>query len=144
MNVYRVNEVWQLALVHSVRIANAIDLNIPLPGEFNEKIDGKYHYVLAEEGIEGLGTLRINFDHPDYAKIERVAVHPSHQGKGIGRIIIKEAEQWIKDAGYSKIVVHSKNSAQGFYQALDYDLDPTVHLEDGPDKKPQIYFKKDI
>lgn len=143
MEIYRVNEVWQLALVYQVRIADAKFLKVPISGEFNEEFGKVYEYVLIADGEQGMGTLRLNCDHEDFAKIERVAVIPEKQYKGYGRLLMAEAEAWIKDKGYKKIVIHSKYSASGFYEKLGYTMDEHIELDFGPDEKRQVYFSKE-
>lgn len=142
METYRVNEVWQLALVYQVRIAEAKFVHASLQEEFNEIYGKNYNYILIADGEKGIGTLRLNVDHADYAKIERVGVIPECQHQGIGREMIKEAEAWARDKGYEKIVIHSKYSAAGFYDKLGYLKNESVKLELGPDGKPQVYFEK--
>lgn len=109
----------------------------------NEEFGKVYEYVLIADGEQGMGTLRLNCDHEDFAKIERVAVIPEKQYKGYGRLLMAEAEAWIKDKGYKKIVIHSKYSASGFYEKLGYTMDEHIELDFGPDEKRQVYFSKE-
>lgn len=144
MKIYRVNEVWQLALVYQVRIKDAEFLKITLESEFNEEYGKNYSYILAADDELGLGTLRINFDNKEYAKIERVAVIPDYQNQGIGRKMMEGAERWIKDSGYNKVIIHSKYSASGFYEKLNYLPNKNIKLALGPDSKHQVYFSKNL
>lgn len=142
MQTYLVSEVWQLALVYQVRLANAQAVKVSLTEEFDEEYGKEYHYLLVVDGEQGVGSLRLNFDHETYAKLERVAVIPEYQGRGIGQAMIHEAEEWARREGYERIVLHSKHSANGFYEKLDYKKDESVELDLGPDGKRQIYFEK--
>lgn len=142
MGLYRVDQVWQLALVYEIRKNTATHLDIPLPGEYDEEYGKKYHYILLTDGEKGLGTLRINFENSDYAKIERVAVIKDQQFSGLGKQLMEEAEKWIKEKNYKKIIINSMYGAAGFYDKLGYSRDESIQLGYGPDGKRQIRFEK--
>lgn len=127
MEVLRVKEEWQRAGVYFVRAAEWLleeknkDKTPHLDGEFkDDKFDSKY--VLAIDEGRPLGTLRIN-EYGDHAKIERVCVLESARGKGVGRAIVFEAEKWISELGYKKILITSRQTAVGFYTSLGYIID---------------------
>ena len=61
--------------------------------------------------------------------IGRVVVLPEYRGKNLGRKVIGEAEQWIRELGYRKIVIDSRLEAVGFYEKLGYTrADDSVFL----------------
>ena len=72
--------------------------------------------------------------------INYLAVLPEHQGKGLGRVMMAEAERLLRDAGCPKInlQVRSSNSAViEFYRRLGYGVDDVVSMgkrlvHDGP------------
>ena len=142
MEICSVTEVWQAALVYEVRIKAFVEKqNIPIHLEFDEIYGEKYHYVLLYEGTQGIGTARINFSEKEYAKIERVAITPEHQQHGLGRQLIAAAEEWIREAGYQKIVITSQTQAAGFYEKLGYRIRTDIHLESDI---PIVYTEKNI
>src|SRR5690606_5193536 len=52
-----------------------------------------------------------------------VAVRPELQGTGLGRRLVTAAEEWLRDAGASRVrlMVRTSNAAvQGFYATLGY------------------------
>lgn len=59
-----------------------------------------------------------------------VAVRPALQGTGLGRRLVTAAEEWLRDAGASRVrlMVRTSNAAvQGFYATLGYaDVECTV------------------
>ncbi len=59
-----------------------------------------------------------------------VAVRPELQGTGLGRRLVTAAEEWLRDAGASRVrlMVRTTNTAvQGFYATLGYaDVECTV------------------
>ncbi|MFA9414812.1 GNAT family N-acetyltransferase [Streptococcus sp. E29BA] len=57
-----------------------------------------------------------------------LAVHPEHQGKGIGRCLIAGLEDEAKARGYAFIRLNSAShrlEAHGFYRRIGYDGDKT-------------------
>ena len=71
----------------------------PLNGEFDrwDTPDTPYILVLDEEGYP-VGTCRIHYlPELGVAKIERVCVLERCRGTGIGRLVIEEAENWIRE-----------------------------------------------
>ena len=63
--------------------------------------------------------------------INYLAVAPEHQGKGLGRAIMAEAERLLGASGCAKInlMVRTSNEAViGFYRALGYALEDVVCL----------------
>jgi hypothetical protein len=60
-----------------------------------------------------------------------VAVDPNSQGKGLGRIMMKAVEDWLRAAGVPKLqlLVRRENAkASGFYQSLGYEESTSVML----------------
>jgi ribosomal protein S18 acetylase RimI-like enzyme len=60
-----------------------------------------------------------------------VAVNPDHQGKGLGRIIMAAAEDWLRQTGVPKLqlLVRRENAKAGaFYQSLGYEEAAVVML----------------
>lgn len=53
-------------------------------------------------------------------KIRQVAVRPEFQGKGIGRLLIRDTEQDLALRGFAHLVLHVRMTAVGFYTKLDY------------------------
>lgn len=130
MKIIRVTEVWQLFLVFEIRKEAFVEgQSIPLNQEFDEVYGESYHYVLLYEEEQGIGTARINLTNSGYGKIERVAVIPTYQGKGWGRKVIEAAEEWIKEAGYTKAVITSQLKAASFYEKIGYIIQPDSQTE---------------
>jgi ribosomal protein S18 acetylase RimI-like enzyme len=53
-----------------------------------------------------------------------VATDPDHRGKGLGRAIMNDAEEWLRQAGIAKmqLMVRSDNTrVQAFYESIGYD-----------------------
>lgn len=60
-----------------------------------------------------------------------VAVNPTRQGKGLGRVMMAAAEDWLRAAGVPKLqlLVRRENAkASAFYQTLGYEESTSVML----------------
>ncbi|GAC1589216.1 MAG: GNAT family N-acetyltransferase [Ginsengibacter sp.] len=53
-------------------------------------------------------------------RLRQMAVLNSVQGKGIGATMMNYAENVARDNGYTKMVMHARKSAIGFYEKLGY------------------------
>lgn len=142
LEIYVVDQVWQLALVYEVRKETfVVGQGIPIEVEFDEKTGKTYQYVLLAEKGNGIGTARINTTHSDFAKIERVAIVPKFQFQGYGRKLIEAVEEVIRTQGYEKIVITSQVQARGFYERLGYQVNERIKLESSI---PTIYTEKNL
>ena len=131
MEVIRATETWSQAGVYYVRTEAMVNgFEIPLQGEFDSDTP-ESKYILVLDGVHPVETCRVHFiPEEHYAKVERVAVIESYRGKGVGRLAITAAEEWIREEGYHKVVITSRDEAVGFYQALGYTAD-FVRKEEG-------------
>ena len=129
MKVIRVTEEWQRAGVHYVRTEGMVkDFSLTLEGEF-EADTPESLYVLALAENLPVSTCRLKIvDASDgsgekVGKIERVATIPDYRSKGIGSLVIDEAEKWLKEMGAKKVLINSRTAAVRFYEKLGYKPD---------------------
>lgn len=125
--VIRATETYQQAGAYYVRIqAMARKYNIGLREEFDEydAPDTKY-IVLTDNGFP-IATCRILKRTDETAEIGRVVVLEDYRGKGLGKMVMESAEEWISELGYSTIVVESRDVAVGFYEKLGYVSDSSA------------------
>ncbi|MFW6287603.1 MAG: GNAT family N-acetyltransferase [bacterium] len=62
-------------------------------------------------------------------KMRQVAVKPEYRGKGIGRKMVEYTENYAIENGYSKINLHARKNAIGFYEKLGYRIIGDEFLE---------------
>jgi len=55
-------------------------------------------------------------------RLRQMAVLNNLQGKGIGRALMQFAENLARDRGYSRMTMHARVSATGFYEKLGYEV----------------------
>ncbi|MPZ54835.1 MAG: GNAT family N-acetyltransferase [Acidimicrobiia bacterium] len=73
-------------------------------------------FVYSDESLIGAG--RAIADGRDCAYIADVAVHPAHQGRGLGKAIIRRLVS-LAD-GHKKIILYANPGTEGFYAQLDF------------------------
>lgn len=125
MEIIRVEEIWQLAAVHYLRIQVALSLDIPVAGEIDEKPGEKVDYLLLMDGPAPVATGRLR-NHEGKAKFERITVAAGRQGQGIGRVLMRELEKWATELGFREVLITGKLEVRDFYLKLGYATDGTV------------------
>lgn len=73
-------------------------------------------FVRADDVLVGAG--RALADGLDCAYIADVAVHPDHQGRGLGRAIIRRLVDLAE--GHRKIILYANPGTEGFYTRLGF------------------------
>jgi len=73
-------------------------------------------FVHAGDALVGAG--RVLADGLDCAYIADVAVHPDHQGRGLGREIIQKLVALSR--GHKKIILYANPGTEGFYGRLGF------------------------
>ena len=132
MEIVRATEEYQRAGAYYVRIqAMARQHHIPLPEEF-DAIDGPgcRYIVVLDDGFP-VATCRWFETAPGEVEIGRVVVLPDYRGQHLGELVMREAEQWIRECGYRRIVLSSRVGVEGFYEKLGYGYNPAREAHSG-------------
>ena len=133
LKIYRIEkgaEPWKYKAYDYIRTdAFCIGQNIPIELEFShDEKEEDLQAVLLVENHKPVAGCRIAFPDEKTGKIERVCVVREKQKGGYGRILIQEAENWLKEYGINHIVISSQDRAAGFYEKLGYQLNPDADL----------------
>ena len=56
----------------------------------------------------------------DRMMLGRIVVLPEYRHQGIGTLVVREAETWAKELGFTKVVVESRDNKIPFYEPMDY------------------------
>jgi ribosomal protein S18 acetylase RimI-like enzyme len=109
----------------------------PMLRDYGPSIDAGATWV-AGSPIVAVLTL---YPHDDYLLIENVAVHPSAQGRGLGRVLMSFAEQEAARRGLTRTTLYTHEvmtENQAFYARLGYS-EVERRSEDG---YRRIYMEK--
>lgn len=151
--VMRATETWQQAGAYYVRIqAMARQYHITLREEFDEHDTPDTKYIVILDGDFPVATCRL-YELPEEASedtegkvtgeaaekdseegakadgavrammLGRIVVLPEYRKKGLGRLVVTEAEKWARELGCNKAVLDSRDVAVGFYEKLGYTAD---------------------
>lgn len=77
------------------------------------------HFVAYSDG-KPVGAARLRPYAPGVGKVERVAVHASERGTGLGRQIMLAMEETAREKGFAKLKLNAQTHAQRFYEKLGY------------------------
>ena len=97
-----------------------------------KRIQGGQCFVVAS-GSELVGTIVVQptyekneceyFTRPQVAAAHQFAIHPDHQGKGIGRMLLEHAERWAAQSGFTELAIDTAEQAThlvDLYSRLGY------------------------
>ena len=128
IEVMRAEEEWQRAGAYSVRIQGMNrQHHISLREEFDEHDGEGTRYIVLLDGGYPVATCRFYPLDSASVMIGRVVVLPEYRGKGLGRRVILEAEEWIRELGFQRVTVDSRTVATEFYRKLGFEaVDGTV------------------
>ncbi|MDO4298784.1 MAG: GNAT family N-acetyltransferase [Lachnospiraceae bacterium] len=130
METIRATETWQRAGAYYVRIqAMAKQYHITLREEFDEHDGPDTDYIVLLDEEFPVATCRFYEIEKDSVMIGRVVVLPEYRNQGLGSRVIQEAEEWVREQGYKKIVLESRDVAVEFYRKLGYEVvsDQMIH-----------------
>ncbi len=110
---------------------------ITLADEFDHlDTDETYYVVLFNNDMLPISTARFvdDLDPNDKTfRICRVATLKEFRGRGYGSQCILELEQYGKEKGFKKSLIHADCTALPFYQSLGYQVCSEIFVEDGVD-----------
>lgn len=77
---------------------------------------------IAEHNGKVIGCLMLHDVPKGAVKLRQMAVYNEWQGKGVGKMLVQAAERFCSEKGYSRIVLHARKEALGFYKTLGYGI----------------------
>ena len=132
MNILRATTTAGRAGAYYVRIqAMARKHQIPLNVEFDEHDTPKTKYIVAVDDYLPIATCRLYPEDKDRIMLGRIVVLPEYRHQGIGTLVVREAEAWAKELGFTKAVVESRDNKIPFYESMGYvaNLDRKIEGE---------------
>lgn len=85
------------------------------------------HMVIYKNG-EPIATCRF-FKINDEYKIGRIAVVKEYRGQGIGKMIVRCAEEKVYELGGRELSLSSQVRVQGFYEKLGYVAEGEIYMD---------------
>src|SRR5882724_6201283 len=76
--------------------------------------------LVAFQGSEVVGCAILHSMDKEVVRLRAMAVTPVVQRKGIGRMLVEEAERVACEQGYTRIILHARIVAVGFYEKMGY------------------------
>ena len=85
--------------------------------------------ICAFEDDVLLGCCMLTKTEPNTVRLRQMAVKTGLQGKGIGRVLMQFAENLARDTGNTRLIMHARKTATGFYEKLGYKISGKEFLE---------------
>lgn len=117
-------------------------LRIPLGHSLkNEDLSMDKEDVIYTATSDGkvIGCLMLHTISDTVMKFRQMAVHPTVQSSGVGRLLMNKAEADIAARGYTTAILHARQVAIGFYEKLGYTITSSMFTEVGI---PHVIMKK--
>ena len=102
---------------------------IPLEVEFDEHDTPETKYIVAVDDYLPIATCRMYCIDDTKVMLGRIVVLPEYRRRGIGSRVVKEAEAWAKELGFTTAVVESRDNKITFYESMGYIIDLKQKIE---------------
>ena len=109
-------------LTHAFSIRTKVfveEQNVPADLEIDEWDPKSIHFLAWENGTP-IGTCRLRFIDQSTAKAERVAVLKEKRKTGAGKLLMQTLEEFARQNGATKILLHAQVPVIPFYKKLGY------------------------
>ena len=124
MEILRATKTAEQAGAYYVRIqAMARKHQIPLQVEFDEHDTPETKYIVAVDDFLPVATCRLYAIDTERVMLGRIVVLPEYRHRGLGTLVVREAEAWARDLGFRTAVLESRDNKVHFYETLGYTPD---------------------
>ena len=124
MKILRATTTAGRAGAYYVRIqAMARKHQIPLDVEFDEHDTPDTKYIVAVDNFLPIATCRLYAIDVAKVMLGRIVVLPEYRHQGIGTRVVKEAETWAIELGFTMAIVESRDNKIPFYESMGYVAD---------------------
>ena len=124
MEIIRATRTAQQAAAYYVRIqAMARKHRIPLDVEFDEHDTPETRYIVVVDDFLPVATCRLYGLDQQCVMLGRIVVLPEYRHQGLGSLVVKEAEDWARELGFTVSVLESRENKIPFYEKLGYVAD---------------------
>jgi GNAT superfamily N-acetyltransferase len=101
---------------------------------------GTFLLVESDNGLAGCNYVELRGNAGYFGLL---SVDPGHQGRGIGRVLVDQAEEFCRAAGCSKMqirVLNHRTELPPFYEKLGYSLARIEEVEQVPSARMPYHF----
>ena len=124
MEILRATTTAGRAGAYYVRIqAMARKHQIPLDVEFDEHDTPETKYIVAVDNYLPIATCRLYAIDDAKVMLGRIVVLTEYRHQGIGTLVVREAETWARELGFTTAVVESRDNKIPFYESMGYVAD---------------------
>ena len=124
MEILRATRTAEQAGAYYVRIqAMARKHQIPLHVEFDEHDTPETKYIVAVDDFLPVATCRLYAIDTERVMLGRIVVLPEYRHRGLGTLVVREAEAWARDLSFRTAVLESRDNKVHFYETLGYTPD---------------------
>ena len=124
MEIIRATSTAEQAGAYYVRIqAMARKHHIPLRVEFDEHDTPDTFYIVAIDDYLPVATCRLYPIDESQMMLGRIVVLPEYRHQGLGTAVVKAAEEWARELGFTTSVVESRDNKMHFYETMGYVAD---------------------
>lgn len=102
---------------------------IPLDVEFDEHDTPETKYIVVVDDFLPVATCRLYALDRECVMLGRIVVLPDYRHRGLGTLVVKEAETWAKELGYRTAVLESRENKVPFYEQMGYSADFSKKIE---------------
>lgn len=134
------NALYELAYESGKHSRYKLDTNIPedkfkalyqlwINNSINRSFADKIFYIKENEAIVAFVTIKIN---NDTAHVGLIAVSPNHQGKGIGKRLLSETENYCFNRNCKSIQIPTQienRAACSFYKKMGYEITEEISIK---------------
>ena len=121
MEIIRATTLAERVGAYYVRIqAMARKHQITLYAEFDEHDTPETKYIVIVDDYLPVATCRLYGIDANEVMLGRIVVLPEYRGRGIGTLVVKEAEKWASELGFKTAVVESRDNKTHFYETMGY------------------------
>lgn len=96
------------------------------PVSLKKQMENGQHFLLAEEGQKyyGYASYELNYKGSAKTKLHKIYVHPSSQGKGVGKLLMDSViDESLKNGiGILSLNVNRYNKALHFYKKIGFEV----------------------
>jgi len=121
ISIRKVSTAEELQQAHEIRV-RVFEEEQGFPHEVNiDGVDRAASHVLLFDGEVPVATARLAVVAEGEGMIARIAVLPSHRGKGLGRHLVQELESIGRSEGLHTLCLEPHAHLEDFYHALGYE-----------------------